>query len=189
MRLFEIVTEDAKVLSAIPQSWDQKLRASGYRMIGRGRSAQVWAKSGDAFVLKMFRDDAYLEFVQLISAHQDNPHFPRIKGQLTKVRDHWAIRIERLTRLAPNTLIEEMQLYRQAHNMQRDGVAHDTLPSWIAEMTTIHQEFREKQPQLAEALDLVFTEICDPHRWGVDWTEGNFRLRGKTVVITDPVAN
>jgi hypothetical protein len=189
MRLYEIIAEDAKILSAMPKVWDQKLRASGYRMIGRGRSAQVWAKPGDAFVVKVFRDDAYLEFVQLITAHQGNPHFPKIKGRLTKVRDHWAIRIERLSRLTSNDMIEAMQNYRQAHNELRFGFGKGTLPSFIEEMKLHHQTFRRDYPELAEALDLIFTTICDPHRWSVDWTAGNFRMRGKTVVISDPVAH
>jgi hypothetical protein len=172
----------------VPESWEQRLRASGYRRIGHGTYAQVWAKPGDPFVLKVFREDeAYLRFINLITDHQDNPHFPRIRGRLTKIRDYWAIRIERLSRLAPFDIMDEMQRYRGAHNALRFGFTKGTLPSYIEQMTTLHQEFREHHPQLANALDLVF-KVCDVQRRGVDWTEGNFRLRGKTVVMSDPLA-
>jgi hypothetical protein len=86
-----------------------------------------------------------------------------------------------------------MQAYRQAHKLFRSPISKDTLPSYIAEMKTIQQTFRDQHPALADALDLIFTTMCDPsparpHGWSVDWTEGNFRLRGQIVVITDPVA-
>lgn len=175
--------------STIPKPWEAKFKAAGYRRIGRGSMAQVWAKSGDPYVIKIFRsDEAYLEFVKLIQAHQDNPHFPQTKGRLVNVRGFRAIRIERLARLTPSEMIEKMQNYRSAHNAFKYGFKNDTLPSYIEEMTVIQHEFRQQYPQLADALDLIFTQICDPRGWSVDWTEGNFRMRGKTVVITDPVA-
>jgi len=112
------------ILQPFPKPWEQKLITAGYRRVGIGRYAHVWAKRGDMFVVKVFQyDPAYADFIELISQHQDNPHFPRTKGRLTRLDEVWqAIRIERLTRLAPNIWINQILEYRGAHNFIKNFV-------------------------------------------------------------------
>jgi hypothetical protein len=187
MKIHEI---SEAILQKFPQSWEQKLRATGYRLLGRGRYAHVWAKPGDPFVVKVFQyDPAYADFIELISQHQDNPHFPRIKGRLVRLDEIWqAIRIERLTRLPPPAMVEQILEYRGAHNFLRYSPRPDTLPSYIEETNRFYQTFRQQQPQLSAALDLIFSSLCDTGKCGIDLaTRGNIRMRGNVVVVTDPV--
>lgn len=150
-----------------------------------GAFGAVWHKPGAPYVLKIFSssDYAYEAFLKLAMAHQDNPHFPKIFGKLVKITPkYYGVRLEPLTPYKyDSTTIRRYTRYRNyMHNADVD-------PNSIVAMEYEDcLEFLYEYPQLKEALDLIIDGLLDIY--GNDISNKNLMMRGKTIVITDPVA-
>lgn len=155
---------------------------AGYVTLGSGGYGEVFYKpnSNSNFVLKLFRsiDTGYMEFIKIAQA-SNNIHFPVFRGKMMKVTNqYYAIRIERLYEM-PNTdetdnITDLIAGYIEVPNRQM----------YIKRMKTLE----ETQPGIIEACDILHRAM---HRLDInnDLHAGNFMLRGKTIVITDPFAD
>lgn len=164
------------------------LAKAGYKKLGDGLFARVWQKPGVKYVLKLFHADdvCYANYVRLIKRHQNNPHFPKVYGQLVKVTpEYYAVRLEPL-RPGYIQLDERIRSYinlslkyrptRGERNRYKEKYAD-----------VIHQ-----YPQLSDALELILRvsprsgrKECHPD---ISFDTENIMLRsGKFPVFTDPL--
>lgn len=182
MRLTELSRpEDMKDATAV-------LKKAGYEQQAAndapGSQGSVWQKPGAPYVLKIFSagDKAYQAFVQLAMRHQDNPHFPKFFGKMIKVTPkYYAVRIEPLTPYKYNSTL--MYRYTKLRNyMAGGGVDPNSMSAMEYDDC---MEFLEEYPKLKEALDLIIDGLLDV--FDNDIANKNIMMRGKTIVITDPV--
>ena len=158
------------------------LRRAGYKQLGSGTFAYVYAKQDAPNCLKLFvaKDTAYIEFINLAMSNP-NPHFPKFKGKLMKITNHYyAIQMERLS---PIDYVEMRTMMYAIDNYTSDiyysGKASDAS---LANM----EEVEKKQPGITKACEAIATTITRGR--SLDMHRGNFMMRGNVLVITDPVA-
>jgi len=173
------------------------LEQHGFKRLGYGTFANVYEKPGYPWVFKLFKDDdPYIWYYKYCRANQNNPHVPKIKGNLIKVSDDtFCVRMEKLTPY-PETP-EYKKLYDHIRytlfKMMDDAYTgirnpHGWQPSQKElVMRQEAQDFiKQKYPQLYKVLDALANHGTD---WELDLHAQNLMLRGDTVVITDPIAH
>ena len=198
MRINELLNE-SEVLDEITRpdmiKADEILKKEGYKPVGNGMYANVYAKPGDDYVLKLFKakDEAYKQFVNM-AVNNPNEHFPTFKGILTKVTDeYYAIRMEKLEPLnmgydyansveLSRVLTAYIYNYTSSSRVRLAPTAEKT--KYRETMSRLIDELEEKQPGIKKACELV-TSILSGNR--LDLHPGNIMMRGPVVVITDPV--
>lgn len=166
----------------IPDDIDYYLQQKGFARHS-GMYANVYARPDDKYVLKVFvkYDLAYLEFLRLAQQHQDNPHFPKIKGKISEViRNHYAIRMERLT-----TYHGDPDLI--AFYIKNRDVKFDDPHGYSAMRMGDAEELFDEYPRLKEACDLIKDNLLG--KYDLDLHSDNLMVRGSTIVFTDPVKN
>lgn len=189
------------------QSW---MEQRGLELIDSGAKAAVFRnKTGE--IVKVFdKDPCYRAFVGLVKKHPDNPHFPRLRqiGQFThpQLRGASMIKMEPLEPLTGREYFGNLGLHCYIiieHNMFNYGnrlLYVDHIPmQYISEILggdpmrdsvalnkarQLADEFRQKEPLLAKAIDLVLFNNQRPCH--IDLHAGNFMKRGSVWVITDP---
>ena len=162
------------------------LKQAGYKKLGQGVYADVYAKPNENTVLKLFNneDTAYQDFVY-VTISNPNPHFPKFKGKMMKVTDDYsAIRMERLTPLPDNS---ETAAY--AKKISHYTTIMQSKAGRAARMDTEEimrdiDEIEKDQPGIKYACAIIGHnlkgEIIDIHN-------ENIMMRGNVLVITDPV--
>lgn len=65
------------------ESIELKLKKEGWSFLGRGCYGTVFGNPNKDYVLKLYNDEAYDEYVEFIKQHSDNPHVVRIKEILS----------------------------------------------------------------------------------------------------------
>jgi hypothetical protein len=192
MRITEIITE-SEVLDEItrPDTMDnaqQILTKAGYKQIGAGWYADVYAKPDADHILKLFSvtDTAYPKFVNM-TIQNPNIHFPKFKGKLMKVNEHYyAIRMEKLTSFDKTTDIAgEIEDYIGGYaNYGKSWPETDVRGK---EVTEVIAELEKTQPGITKACDLI-SHLIRSGAAGLDLHHGNLMMRGNTIVFTDPVS-
>ena len=184
----------------------RKLRNAGWREAGQGVFGTVFLNPNKPYVLKLFKvDHAYQRFLKLIRSQPDNPHFPKLRGLPMKVNDEYsAVRMEKLEK-------------HQGHEKERHQEAKADLDAYLsyssdlrqrirdlrdakdpARQEHIHNKIREinkklepiikERPELVKSIDDIYHKVIKPTGANFDLHGGNIMWRGKTMVITDPVA-
>lgn len=155
------------------------LHNAGYLTLGSGSFAEVFYKpnSNSDYVLKLFKsiDTGYMAFINIAQA-SNNIHFPVFRGKMMKITEHYyAIRIEKLSEM-PDTI--ETDKITDLIAGYVDSPNHQMI---IERM----KKLEKTQPGIIEACDILHVAL---NRLGIadDLHVGNFMLRGKTIVITDP---
>lgn len=185
MRAFEFLTE-SKGLNEITRpplvQAEYILFKAGYKRLDNNDAAyaQVYAKPGAAYVIKLFKshDTAYMAFVDLARANK-NIHFPVFKGKMIRVTDQYhAIRIERLT---PVLSIPEVGNAR---------TVADIMDNYMIAPPDEHREqqmdmIEKSQPGIKAACDLIANKLLPTYE--LDLHSFNIMMRGNVLVITDPV--
>lgn len=198
MRINELINE-SEVLDEItrPNSMsdaEQVLTKAGYKKIGDGWYADVYAKSDADHILKLFSvtDTAYPKFVNM-TIQNPNIHFPKFKGKMMKVNEHYyAIRMEKLTWIGKlmldrgsSDIVGEIEDY--IYGYAAHGKSWPETDVRGKEVTEEMAQLEKTQPGMAKACDLIADLIKggDP---GLDLHPGNLMMRGDIIVFTDPVA-
>ena len=188
------------------------LTRAGYIKIGQGHYSNIYHKDGKDYVLKVFDADdiAYRTYLKMI-AQYPNEHFPKIYGKPVKVSDRiWAVRLEKLTPFKPvtdyTTACIELYLRRRDQYRLNDLVdmginLEPTREFSPEEKRKISKkpldvgiyynacEFMEEYPDIRKACDLIVDHVLNEIDIArVDVKPDNLMLRGKTLVIIDPVA-
>lgn len=190
MRISELLTESEMLdeISRPPSRYEAEhvLKQAGYRMIGVGSFADVYAIPNENTVLKLFNNDdtAYQDFVY-VTISNPNPHFPKFKGKMMKVTDAYsAIRMERLTPLPDNRetayYAKKISQYTKLMQNKAGRAANMDTEEVMRDIDEIEQD----QPGIKYACAIIGNnlkgEIIDIHN-------ENIMMRGNVLVITDPV--
>lgn len=154
------------------------LKAAGYKLLGAGVFGEVYGSEKHNNVVKLGKrgkadSDGYVAFAQRVHAGQygrdegraRSPSLPKIFH--FKRRSSWYVAVlEKLTPLEGETEAERNSLL-----LIVQGTA----------------EAPKNLPRYATAAAELVRDISR-EGWSVDMHAGNFLMRGKTVVITDPLA-
>lgn len=154
------------------------LKAKGYKQIGKGAYARVFARSRSKTVIKVGADDPYLKYVRAITS---NPLFPKIfAAREVTVRNssnkYYVVKMERLIKSYKVTDAKQQAAYKELGI--RGYCDFESGNLWR----------RSKNLHVMSALPIlrdVFKGSCpDLHMNNVMW-----RCSGKRteVVITDPI--
>lgn len=190
------------------------LQKNGYKRLGKGSYATVWARKDEPFCLKLFDsgDYAYTKYLRLIERVR-NVHFPQIKGKLIKINDnYYAVRMERLEKLDESNIklikyiLQYFDLYKELIHLQqqyydetqygqkiyktKNKATYAGTGQKINYIRTKLQNFEEYYPELAEALRLI-ADYISQGILDIDYngSDGNIMQREDgTLVITDPVS-
>jgi len=160
--------------------YTRELLRAGYTKIGSGAFGQVFAKEGDAEVIKVggVNSDGYIQFVQRVGLRSSNPHLPYIRK--IEIFDqnpnsphgdsYYVLRMERLSESPKNV--------SASFALQELGVT----ALW-------HLHNPEKISPKTRAANYVKSVLMDLYKhYAADIKWGNVLFRDNTLVITDPVA-
>lgn len=121
MRILHLINE-AESYTARSAEIRRKLKAQGYKLIGSGSDATVWAKAASPDVLKVIMPDGgggsksaqtFFKFYEFCKEHQDIPNLPRFRELETFEVDgveYTSVAMERLQPLQEGTF-EEIMIY------------------------------------------------------------------------------
>lgn len=164
---------------SLPQELEKYLADSGYKLLGSGFFANVWAKPGERFVIKVGNNDTindcYLDFLKFIQGKQ-SPHLPKI-GRIRNYDGWYIIPIERLEPLHLPTNREDAQFVHAYWKCYKRFKKE--------EFCKQADEGKIKYPDLTEILEQIRDEFINT--CGLDIGYTNMMLRGNTLVITDPL--
>ncbi len=174
---------------------ERKLYSAGWKKIGRGVFGSAYSHPNKDYILKLFkRDVAYKKYLDLIQA-KGNAHFPKLRGLPMKVNNNYsAVRMEKLKPLSASS-DDQRELHNQAQDYIRclkklDSfhIHNDRDIPQAKQLIKNLSEFSSQHPELADALNLIHKHVFKTTGAGWDLHGGNVMFRGKTLVITDPVA-
>lgn len=155
------------------------LHSKGWATLGSGSYADVYGKPGVDYVLKVFdaNDYAYREYIDVIRQH-DNPHFPRVKGKLVEINDHFAaVRLEILSPMKPT----KFAMLDVSHIIQLWLHGEEKMEEF--EKRAAEAMF-DALPRMKEALTIIRDNLG---RNFFDVHDRNLMMRGNVIVIIDPV--
>lgn len=187
MRINEIINEailDEVTRPSLIQA-QYILYNNGYKHIGEGLFARVYAKPQEPIVLKLFSNDdrGYLAFLRLAERNRDNIHFPVFRGKLITVTPEYsAVRMEKLSRISGREYdtIEIIKIYL---NHIRNNVPIDKMTN--SETIDEIYELFNNDVQLKEACDSLGYYARENGVY-LDIHSGNIMKRGNILVFTDP---
>lgn len=154
------------------------MKELGFEYINKGKYGAVFDKPGADYVVKIIKDDScYLDFVRYCKDNQNNPHLPKIKGNIIKLGHRgYLVRLEKLTPLSPaefkeTGIFEFLRKYEDKFWMSPDE-------------RKLASDFEEQNKKMANTLiELKERTPMDCH---FDLHEDNVMKRGNTYVIIDP---
>lgn len=193
-----------------PVYWKQVVEQHGWTLVGQGNEAVVVQHPQKPYVLRIFsRDNPYVDWVKLVQTHQQNPHFPKFSRYVRPIpgTEMNYVRMEILEpvtkiQLMKNHLPELAYLYIQTSLLGLE-FHYDFAPTvgvHLRELSRGSIFDKQIQSELWEKIgtpDALWKQavdlLLDLHQKGTSWPsdidmhEGNFMLRGPTLVITDPL--
>jgi hypothetical protein len=177
------------------RAFTEFLEQKGFHIISKqGSFCVVFGRADLNYAIKVFRNDpAYLTFVKFCLG-QKNPHLPMFRGALVKVQGAaFAVRMELLKPLT--TINWEVILYIVDAFLERDKSVNSPQafievegPKYAKSVMSNEWALIQSQPGFLETLAQV-QKLCHSHGFDMDLSRnpGNIMLRGKTLVITDPI--
>lgn len=183
----------------------KNLRKKGYRRIGSGVFGEVYATKRSRHVIKIGitdRNEAYLDFLNVVKKNQKNPHFPKIHS-LTKVivnnkskdkdddedyfwddfdnDDYFIVKMERLK--AIGHLGRRIQ-NREAEKFGVDSIYDFDSIKFYNKEAVKRASGKHRKEAIKKLHKLLWNHGEDLHTGNLMW-----RIRGKKkqLVITDPV--
>ena len=177
-------------------STKQVLTRYGFKQIGFGTFASVWAHPDLDYVLKTFsqRDKAYLNWVTVCSAHKNNPYLPKFISvkPLQLATGVYAVRMERLAPAPFNYERIADNISKLVSDCIYDRPDIKTIEDMVQHIQTKHGSSLEylksyvNDVQLLQAI-LLIVEFIRSGQGHPDINVRNIMLRGNTIVFTDPV--
>jgi len=185
MKIQELLNESelTEVTRPDQRTAEDILEKAGYQKLGHGLYANVWWRKDKSYVLKLVssNDRAYARYVRMCMSNP-NPHFPKFRGSFMRVNDNYnAIRMEKLS-----PVVRTRDMYDMVSVLESYIWHSAKLLSWPANLERDIQAMyvlEQTQPGITEACDLIATLP----KVKIDMHLGNIMMRGKTIVITDPV--
>ena len=165
----------------------KRLRKMGYRCIGTGAFAAVYARPGDDVVIKIGlhgEEDPWLHYAYAVKSSKQNPWLPKINkvGLFRKKdsdgypEDYYVAEIERLK---PITIGR-----KRSHREVLEGL--DSVWDIVERSSLKAMRLFGLDDNLIEAFRVI-TKVQDRTNSSRDIHSGNVMLRGDQFVITDPL--
>lgn len=153
----------------------KRLREDGYKKVGSGAFAEVWAK-GDVAIKVALDDEGYDLWLEECLKNQDNPYFPKIFDvkRFSKVKK---VRTHSYTWNATVVSMERLEQKEEKYQAEQLGTKY----GWARSRKIKTKDKHERE--LFKALDRV-----ESSRGWLDIHSENILFRGDQPVITDPVA-
>lgn len=188
--MVKIKNIDVEVPSRHLINW---LRSQKLRRIGSGSYGEVYGRKGFKRVFKIGDIDensAYLDFVfKVIKQRKQNPYLPRIHNVTffrhkpnidndyaeREICDYFLIEMERLDKL-PRSYGRVVGWFEDIIDGESDYMTDPNI------LKTLGIKFPK---DLLTVIDII-QKLCCNH--GSDLHRGNFMMRGRQIVVTDPVA-
>jgi len=172
----------------------------GYRKIGEGGRALVFAKKGKPYVVKVYQNDkCYEEFLKFARKNQNNPFYPRFYDKVYVLPGgRWkAIKMEKLSPASVNDLKNNLSLIaclavenaKQNGDWESDTGLSDSLmllgyfSTDLSELREIAADATELERKTAKQMISLINKLDCLN----DLYISNFMMRGPQLVITDPV--
>ena len=185
--MFEI--ERYKIKGDAYYTAKEMIRAQGAETcLGSGAYGRVYGSNKSDVVYKMgdaSDNEGYLAFIKTLSKQKThNPYLPRIYGvrfiKDSKGNEYFVVAMERLQSLPS-------KYYRVAKLMD-DMITEDNKDRNDAEVEKIVGIKRSVPKELTQAIR-VLRAAYNSNKRNLDWDlhSGNFMLRGRQVVVTDPL--
>lgn len=164
-----------------------RLRNAKYEKIGYGWFADVFAKIGDPYVLKLYStgDIGYAGFLKFAMDNQDDQHVVRIKGKPMRINDEYsAVRLERL-KTNGRIMIGEYEFSHLSSIIAKAYLKTTPLNDQYKGFVNV---MRQRYPGWLESIyrlcDFAFREGLDE-----DLGTGNVMFRGNVPVLVDPLVH
>lgn len=154
------------------------LEQHGFRPLGKGAFAVVYEKEGYPWVFKIFNNDLmYLKYLRWVKLNQNNPHVPKIKGNLIKINNQtFLIRMEKLDKLS---LPRDTNLSRLVSILSKSTNVRN--PDHMPEEDQMFLE--DHYPDMMD----VLRSISTIRNATIDIHDENIMMRGNVPVLVDPV--
>jgi len=172
------------------------------KRLGEGAFATVIGSPSGKTVFKIGADDgdgpytdvrcdAYLNYLKVICKDQANPFFPKIKSATVYHRGEeyaYIIEMERLTSLEDGKNRNKLgATERHLFDVLQDDESLEGMARNAELMLKLAPEL--KRNKKVTSLLTMFKKLSELiEDWGSDIHDGNIMLRGRQLVITDPIA-
>jgi hypothetical protein len=193
-----------------PVHWQKVVNKHGWTLVGWGNEAVVVGHPEKPYVLRIFsKDTPYVDWVNLVKSHQENPHFPKFSRYVRPIpgTEMNYVRMEILKSITQNQLMKDylpelayLWIQSSLLGLQFDLDFAPTVGVYLRELSRgsifdkqIQNELWEKigKPDSSwkQAIDLLLTLHQKAKKWpsDLDMHHGNFMLRGNILVISDPL--
>ena len=178
--IFQPSLRDVK-LDIMLDDFTKIMKQNGFHHLGTGSFGVVFEKEGYPWAFKVFKaDPAYLKFFNFARKNQRNPHLPKVKGGLIKINnDTFAVRIEKLREMTN----QEWNTYYNIIGTFQDIIADERTSE---ELEPDELALYKKYYDLYELI-YIFWNSPSFSSYTLDFHQGNFMMRGNTLVISDPL--
>lgn len=186
MRLDELQGVRSHVAATFKRVQDvvDYLEERGFDYLGSGSYGAVFDHPSfdSRYVLKVFKDPFYEQFLNYAIKNRQDPHMPRIVGKVMRLSGYGAmVRIEVLREMS-----DQQYRYLRLHD-QVDYVQCRVYGTHLDEAETAVFNKINAQHDLGTLMESIDNLIrAKPAGAHLDLHEGNFMYRGSTIVISDP---
>lgn len=148
----------------------------GFKNVGRGKYATVFANPKYPYAIKLFmKDTAYLKYLHWVMKNQRNKFVPKVRGKVIKINDTFmAVRIEKLEDFYQNSTRDLMRAFEEMCLDPEDFIEG-------------YSQFKEIPNDDKDAIDLC--KFLISNRNLLDIHSGNIMSRKKQPVLVDPFYN
>jgi hypothetical protein len=209
MKLFELTgVHSQKEKDMLQLLKDISGEGSKFKKAGEGVAAQVLVHSSGTVYKFWAKDSAYEKFVQFVEQHQSDKHLPKLKSKIKKLHSFFKkpkdfpekikyVKMEQLTPIKYSDLLpgaKNVYLVDAIKTIYH-GIAHHKSNSlrWVVqniredEGTSLSDESLDLIDSLFATIKLMCEKIPEFEQSAPDWHSGNIMMRGKDVVIVDPM--
>lgn len=158
------------------------------KLLGTGGYANVWGSKRSNIVYKVGKwehYDGYMAYIKMLHKHcVENPYLPKIYGMRVysnSKESYYVIAMEKLKKL-PYSMRHIVDAFEEVwETWTYNERVHEGRKMLGIKMAVVYPK------GMKEALDVVRDAKKSSRLIGYDVHDGNFMLRGKQVVITDPL--
>jgi hypothetical protein len=186
MRLDELQGVRSHVAATFKKVQDvvDYLEDRGFDYLGSGSYGAVFDHPSfdSRYVLKVFKDPFYEQFLNYAIKNRQDPHMPKIIGKVIRLPGYGAmVRIEVLREMSDQQY-RYMRLHDQVDHIQRRFYGVPMVQAEIDIFNSNNAKFHLES--LMESIEnLLRAKPAGSH---LDLHEGNFMYRDTTIVISDP---
>lgn len=160
------------------KTFTQFLVDQGFTRVGMGSFAAVYEKPGYPWLFKLFNHDtAYEKYIRWVIKNQNNPHVPKIKGNLFPInKNTYVVRMEKLTPIDFGAIDQNTRKLISILDSFEDSSISTGKNRWL----------KETYPGIWNILQEL-EHIGNQNNVSLDIHMNNIMMRGDTPVITDPL--